>query len=43
MAYPGFGAPPPGGYGGVSKELVRYIWSYKSKPQWLAQMEGVWY
>lgn len=22
MAYPGFGAPPPGGYGGVSKEWI---------------------
>ena len=25
MAYPGYGAPPAGGYGGVSKELVRYL------------------
>lgn len=22
MAYPGYGAPPPGGYGGVSEEGV---------------------
>lgn len=23
MAYPGYGAPPPGGYGGVSDERVK--------------------
>ena len=31
MAYPGFGAPPPGGYGGVSKVLVRYLSGVKIK------------
>ena len=31
MAYPGYGAPPPGGYGGVSKELVRYLSGVKIK------------
>ena len=31
MAYPGYGAPPPGGYGGVSKELVRYLLGVKIK------------
>ena len=31
MAYPGYGAPPPGGYGGVSKEIVYHVLGMKLK------------
>lgn len=41
MSGASYWAPPAsaGGYGGVSKELVRYLLGrYKSKPQWLHKL-----